>query len=184
VLLPLHVVFMEMIIDPACSISFEREPAEVDVMRRQPRNPHQHLFERHLVVRSGLQGSAALLIVLAVVVGARRAGLDTVDIRTLAFTTLISTNLALILTNRSFTRTFLDAWIAPNPAMLWLIGTALSFLAVVLAVPSLRQLFQLARPHWDDLAVCAVAAVTALTLMDLIKLADLRLRRRPHDRTT
>src|SRR5262249_23588236 len=176
VLLPLHVVFMEMIVDPACSITFEREPAEADVMRRPPRNPRQRLFERHLVVRSLLQGVSALLIVSAVLVGARRMGLDALDVRTLTFTTLITTNLALIFTNRSLTRTFGAAWFAPNPAVWWLIGTALLLLGIILTVPHLRELFQLARPHWDDLVVCAIAAMTAVVWMDVIKLLDARAR--------
>lgn len=146
-------------------------------MQRPPRNPRHRLFERHLVVRSLLQGASALLIVLAVLVGARGLGLDAPDVRTLTFTTLITTNLALIFTNRSLTRTFAAAWLAPNAAMWWLIATAL-FLATILAVPPARELFQLARPHWDDLVVCAVAAVTAVVWMDVIKLLEARTRHR------
>src|SRR5262249_587962 len=134
VLLPLHVVFMEMIVDPACSITFEREPAEANVMRRPPRNPAERLFERHLVARSLLQGGSGVVIVVGVVGGGRGLGLDALDVRTLTFTTLITTNLALIFTNRSLTRTFADAWLAPNAAMWWLIGTVLLLLTTILAV--------------------------------------------------
>jgi Ca2+-transporting ATPase len=176
VLLPLHVVFMEMIVDPACSIAFEQEPAEADVMRRPPRDPKARLFDRRLVVRSLLQGASALAIVLAVLVGAREAGLDAQNVRTVTFTTLITTNLALIFANRSFTSTFLRGWRAPNPALWWLIGLALALLAAVLAVPTLRAVFQLAEPRWSDLVVCVAAALVAILWMEVIKLAEIRTR--------
>jgi magnesium-transporting ATPase (P-type) len=104
---------------------------------------------------------------IAVAKGARWVGLDPIDDRTLTFTTLITTNLALIFANRSLTRAFAAAWFAPNPAMWSLITTALLLLAAVLFVPPIRELFQLARPHWDDLAVCAIAAATAVVLIDV-----------------
>jgi len=170
VLLPLHVVFMEMIVDPVCSIAFEREPPEPDLMRRPPRNPRQRLFEQTVVIRSLLQGFAALLIVLTVLVSARRVGLDPADVRTLTFTTLIATNLALIFTNRSLAQTFLRAWFAPNPVLWWLIAAAVLLLGLVLAVPVVRDLFQLARPHWNDLLACAIAATAAMFVMDGIKI--------------
>jgi Ca2+-transporting ATPase len=48
VLLPVHVVFLELIIDPACSVVFEAESEEADVMSRPPRNPQERLFSRRL----------------------------------------------------------------------------------------------------------------------------------------
>jgi Ca2+-transporting ATPase len=117
------------------------------------------------------------LIVLTVLVAARRGGLDTRDVRTLTFTTLISANLALIFTNRSLTQTFFRAWFAPNPALWWLIAAAVLLLGFVLAVPVVRDLFQLARPHWNDLLTCAIAAIVAMFAMDGIKIITRRMSR-------
>ena len=66
VLLPVHIVFLELIIDPACSVAFEAEAEEADVMERRPRDPKKPLFSRHSIVLSFLQGFIVLVIVLAV----------------------------------------------------------------------------------------------------------------------
>ena len=57
-LLPVHVVFLELIIDPACSIAFEAEPEEANVMNRPPRDPQRPLFDRRTLLLSLLQGRA------------------------------------------------------------------------------------------------------------------------------
>ena len=62
------VIFMELIIDPACSIAFEMEPEERDVMRRPPRDPRRKLFTPRMMVRSLLQGLGALGAALIVFV--------------------------------------------------------------------------------------------------------------------
>ena len=65
-LFPVHVVFIEMIVDSACSIVFEAEPAEADAMTRPPRDPAQSLFGRTMLLRSATQGFGALTAVIAV----------------------------------------------------------------------------------------------------------------------
>jgi Ca2+-transporting ATPase len=169
VLLPLHVVFVEMIIDPASSVAFELEPEEANVMNRPPRSRGERLFAASLITRSLLQGASALVIVAAVLVGARFFGLDERDARTLTFTTMVATNLSLIFTNRSLDRTFLGGFRVPNPAVTWLISAALLMLGAVVSVPALRELFQLAPLHATDLLVCAVAALVAFVWMDVLK---------------
>jgi Ca2+-transporting ATPase len=169
VLLPLHVIFMELIVDPACSIAFEMEPEEAGVMRRRPRPPTARLMDRRFVTRSLLQGTGALVITAAVYIAARWQGLDERDVRTLAFATLIMTNLSLIFANRSLTRSFWSDRQSTNPTFLWLAGTALSILGLILFVPALRDVFALARPHPIDLLVCATAGAVALLWMEMAK---------------
>jgi Ca2+-transporting ATPase len=169
VLMPQHVIFMETIIDPACSVAFEMEPEEGDVMRRRPRDPRMRLFSPRLVLRSLLQGSGMLMIALAVYIGSRQAGLDDRDVRTPTFTTLIISNLMLILTNRSLARSLVFDRRSVNPALGWIVGTAVVALGVVLFVPAARDLFVLGRPRALDLAVCAAAGLMAITWMELLK---------------
>jgi Ca2+-transporting ATPase len=104
-LLPVHIVLLELIIDPACSVVFEAEPAEPDVMLRPPRDPREPLFSRATVELAVFQGVGVLLAVLAVFALARRMGQGEAEIRALTFTALVAANLALILTNRSWERT-------------------------------------------------------------------------------
>ena len=57
-LLPLHVVLLELLIDPTCSIVLERQPAETDIMSRRPRDPHAKLLSGRLLLKSMVQGFA------------------------------------------------------------------------------------------------------------------------------
>jgi Ca2+-transporting ATPase len=178
VLMPVHIVFLELIIDPACSIAFEAEPEEGDVMRRPPRSPHEPLFARRTVLLSLLQGGSVLMLTLWVVVYSLSRGDGDDMVRTLAFTTLIVGNLTLILTNRSWSRTMLQTLRAPNPAMAWIFGAALGVMALVLLAPGPRELFHLEVPSPGDLALCVVAGTAGLLWFELLKWRSIR-RRRP-----
>jgi Ca2+-transporting ATPase len=169
VLMPVHVIFMELIIDPACSIAFEMEPEEHDIMRRPPRNPKQRLFTPGLMFRSLLQGVGALAAAGVVFAGSVKLGLSESDVRMLTFSTLILTNLAMIFTNRSFTRPVWAAWKAPNPALRWLVAGAIGVLATILYVPVVRDLFRMSRPHANDAVVVLVASLAALVWMEAVK---------------
>ena len=107
VLLPVHIVFLELIIDPACSVVFEAEKEEANIMNRPPRNLDEPLFNKRTIIFSLLQGLSVLLFVAAVFVIAMLRGQGEQDARALSFTTLIIANIGLILTNRSWTRTIL-----------------------------------------------------------------------------
>src|SRR5262249_45706879 len=117
VLLPVHIAFLHLIIDPACSIVFEAEPEEANVMSRPPRPPNAPLFSGWILSLGLLQGLSVLLIVLAVFVIALYRGQGELDARALTFTTLIVANLGLIFTNRSWSRTILATLHEPNSAL-------------------------------------------------------------------
>jgi P-type Ca2+ transporter type 2C len=101
VLLPIHVAFLHLIIDPACSIVLEAEPAESNVMQRPPRNPQEPLFGKRMIGLAILQGIGILSIILAIFVVALYRGQGESDARALTFTTLILANLGLILSESS-----------------------------------------------------------------------------------
>jgi len=162
VLLPVHIVFLELIIDPACSIVFEAEKEEANVMNRPPRNLKDPLFNRKTVIFSLLQGLSVLVIVAAVFVIALLRGQGEQDARALCFTTLIIANIGLILTNRSWTRTILSTLRSQNTALWWVLGGAMSFLVMVLYIPFLRVLFRFSTLHLDDLIICLAAGVISI----------------------
>ncbi|MCX6997614.1 MAG: cation-translocating P-type ATPase [Kiritimatiellaeota bacterium] len=170
VLLPVHILFLELIIDPACSTIFEAEAAEADVMRRPPRDPREPLFSRANVLRAVLQGLAVLAVVLAVFGLALQRGQSADEARTLSYTTLIIANLGLILSNRSRTRTILQTLRTPNRALWWVLGGATVFLTLVLSVPFLRGLFKFAALHPLDIAICLAAGLFSILLAELLKL--------------
>lgn len=170
VMLPLHVVFLELVIDPACSVAFEAEPEESDVMQRPPRNPKQPLFDRRTLLLSLLQGVSVLLVVLGVFAAAMYGGETETNVRALTFTTLIIANLALILTNRSWTRTILDTWRSPNPAVWWVVLGAAAVLGVILYVPSIQELFRFSRLHASDVALCLTAGMLSILWFEALKI--------------
>ena len=169
VLMPVHIVFLELIIDPACSTAFESEQEEPNVMRRHPRNPREPIFGLRTIVTALLQGASALLIVAAVFFFALRQGQTESHARALAFTTLIIANLALIWTNRSWTATIFQGLRLRNVALWWVTGGALTLLALVLAVPFLRELFRLSPLGSADLLLCVVAGLASILWFEAMK---------------
>jgi len=170
VLLPVHIAFLHLIIDPACSIVLEAEPAEPNVMKRPPRNPKEPLFGRKTIRLALLQGLGSLAIVLVIFGIAVYRKQGELDARTLTFTTLILANLGLILSERSSSRLSLKVLKSPNAALWWVIGGGLVFLVLVLYVPFLRNLFSFSFLHPIDLAICFAGGVISLLWFESLKL--------------
>jgi len=176
ILMAVHVVFLELIIDPACSVIFEAEREEPDVMDRPPRDPQEGLFTMRYLGLSLIQGFGVLAVVLAVLVVSRWAGHAEADCRALTFVTLVASNLCLILTNRSWSRTILTMFKEPNAALWWVAGGAVVFISMVLFVPFLRELFHFSRLHAGDLMLCLGAGVASIGWFEVLKIATARRR--------
>jgi P-type Ca2+ transporter type 2C len=174
ILFPVHIVFLELIIDPACSVVFEAEPAERDIMRRSPRSPTERLFSRRSLVTSTIQGLVAFGVMMAVYAAAVGLGQSIAEARTLSFITLIIANLCLILTNRSRTRSVFSTLSVPNPALTWVVVGALVFLGLVVFVPGLRNLFHFAPMHLLDFLIAVVAGIVSIAWFEVVKLVSVR----------
>jgi Ca2+-transporting ATPase len=171
ILLPFHVAFLHLVIDPACSIVLEAEREESTVMQRPPRAANERLFGRRTFVISILQGLSVLAVVLAVFAIAHYSGRGEPEARTLTFTTLVMSNLALIFTNRSWARTILARpHSSPNPSLWWVIAGTIGFLGAVIVVPFLRELFRFSVLHPVDLAVCGGAAAFSVLWFEALKM--------------
>ena len=169
ILTPAHIVFLELIINPTCSIVFEAEHEEADVMREPPRPPGAPLFSRHMLALSLLQGAGVLLVALALFGLALYRGLDENQARALTFTTLVVSNLALIFTNRSWVRSGFAMLRAPNPALWWVTSGTLVVLALTLSVPVLRDLFRFAALSVADFAFSITAGAAGVLWFELFK---------------
>jgi P-type Ca2+ transporter type 2C len=177
VLLPIHVAFLHLIIDPACSLAkplpwrivLEAEPAEANVMKRPPRNPKEPLFGKKTLGLAMLQGGGILVVILTVFAIATYRKQGELDIRALTFTTLIFANLGLILSEGSTSRLSLRILKSPNPALWWVIGGGVFFMAIVLYVPFLRDLFSFSFLHPIDLAICFGGGLISLLWFELLK---------------
>ncbi len=172
-LFPVHIVFLELIIDPACSIVFEAETAEKDIMNRPPRALGDPLFGRKAVLMSLMQG---LIILTCVILIYRWSLADHTEeaARALAFTALVIANLGLILTNRSHTQSLVRILRTPSPTTWWVIGGTILFLVLNLNVPTLQRLFHFGSLHRFDVAICLAAAAISILLMEMLKLRRIR----------
>jgi Ca2+-transporting ATPase len=142
VLYPVHVVFLEFVIDPACSLVFEAESGEREAMLRPPRNPNEPLFSGSMLVASLGLGAAALLAVVLSYAWALRAGMAQDEMRALAFAAIVFGNLGLIFANRSRFESILATLARPNPALWWVTLAALAALALAVYLPPLAGVFR------------------------------------------
>lgn len=172
VLFPVHIAFLELIIDPACSIVFEAEREEANLMNRPPRNSEEPFLGRSTIILSLLQGVSVLLTVLAVFSLAMYRGHGEQEARAFAFTTLIIANLGLIFTNRSWSRAIPATLRSPNAALWWVVGGALVFLVGILYVPFLRDLFRFGPLGPVDLVICLVAGSASILWFEGFKILN------------
>lgn len=169
VLYPVHIVFLELIIDPACSVVFEAEKEEKDIMNRKPRKPNEPLFGKRSLTISVLQGLISLLTVYLVYQLAIYFKQTPAEARTLTFITLIISNLSLILTNRSWYRTIFSMMKVRNNALIGVLLGATGFLLLVIYVPFLRDLFHFAFMHPRDIAIAFAAGLFSIFWFEIAK---------------
>ncbi|TWI12477.1 Ca2+-transporting ATPase [Lysobacter ruishenii] len=168
VLLPLHVVFLELIIDPACSIVLEREPPAEDIMRRPPRPPGQRLFNRAAIFSALGRGVVMFAMVAATFLFATRSGVTHAQASALAFTAVVVGNLALILLHRSG-GTLWRALCTPNLPFWAVVIATTGVLALAVLHPTVAGLFRFAPPPADLLAMAVALPVAAVVAMDMAR---------------
>ena len=168
-LTPIHIAFLEMIIDPACSMVFEAEGEEANIMRRPPRDPKSPLLLRRRILWALLQGFIALAILAGVLISASRMGMAEADLRALVFTSLVLINMGLILVNRSFESSLVRALLRPNRALWMLLGGVSVLLGIAVSWQPAQSLFHFGKLHWNDLAVCATVGAVCLVGLEFLK---------------
>jgi Ca2+-transporting ATPase len=159
---PIHVAFIEMIIDPACSIVFEAEPEEANIMRRPPRPAGEPLVSTNMLLRAALQGVLALAVVSFALWLGHVRHMPESEARALAFVSLVLTDFALILGNRSLSVSLWTVIRTPNVSLFVLFGGIGALLTTTLAWPPAQTLFKFGPLHLDDLAMCAAMGLVAL----------------------
>jgi Ca2+-transporting ATPase len=170
-LMPVHILFLQLIIDPACSVVFEAEPLEAKAMTERPRKPGMRLFDAAVLARGFWQGIGLLGILLAVYILTHRvSGSDNVA-RAMVFMVLVLSNLALIQVNRSWAPTTLRGPRVANQSFAWISLFTLILLAGVLSVPVINQLFAFEVPSLQLLLGGLVATLVGLVWFEGVKWA-------------
>ncbi len=166
---PMHIAFLEMVIDPVCSLVFEAETEEDDAMRRPPRPPDQPLFSGALIAWSLVQGACALAVVAGIFIVASRRAMAEPEVRALTFVSLTLTIVSLIFVNRSFSSSLVTALRRPNRALAWVLPAVVGMLGVTLLWPPAMDLFRFGLLHWNDLGLTLGAGVFVLVVLELMK---------------
>ncbi len=168
-LMPLHIVFLELIIDPVCSVAFESEQEEKSIMSRPPRNQKESFFGLKNILNSMFSGLLLFLVVLVVYFFCIWKNYPTGQTRAISFSTLVLGNIFLILTKLSNTRVFLAVFTEKNYSALFMLLLALLMLGVVLFVPALRLLFDFEFCNIQKLSIAFLSAIFVLVLLEFIK---------------
>jgi Ca2+-transporting ATPase len=151
-------------------VVFEAEPDDDDVMNRPPRNPKLPMFGSRLIGLGVLQGASSLLVVLAIYLSAIWGWLHADDAIALSFTTLVVSNVSLILVNRSWTKSIVRTLRVPNAALWWVVGGAMLFLGLALYVPFLQRIFHFSTLHPNDLGLCLVGGLVSIVWFEMLKI--------------
>ena len=170
VLMPVHIAFMELIIDPSCSVVFEMEEEEPRIMDRKPRDPRKPLFGGDLIRLGVAQGISVLVSTLgsflvAMLMLERSEG----QVRAITFAALVLSNLGLISSNRSWTQSMMAVMKRRNAAFGWVLLGSLVFLAVALYVPAARNLFSFSSIGAIDLFIAFAASLIGTAWFEVYK---------------
>jgi P-type Ca2+ transporter type 2C len=166
---PIHIAFLGMVIDPACSVVFEAEVEEEDVMKRPARNPATPLLVGKRIGWAIAQGLVAFSLLSVLLIGGAYLEMPEKDLRALVFAALVLFNMGFILINRSFNASLVRAFLRPNRS-LWILLSAVSItLVIALSWPPAQQLFSFGGFHLNEFLVCSALSIVGLLLLEGIK---------------
>lgn len=166
---PIHIAFLEMVIDPVCSVVFEAEDEEADLMRRPPRKADAQILSPAAALWSLLQGSLVLGMLAGLYVTALHRNLPADEARTLVFVALVMANMALVVVNRSFGFALAGRHRGSNRALLAVFGVAAAILTIATQWGPARDLFQFGDFHLHDLAIAAGGCLGLVAVLELLK---------------
>jgi len=168
-LLPAHIAFLELVIDPACSTVFEAQLEDRDIMNRPPRKLTERLFDASTLGVSIIQGVSILIVVLGWYIYLLRGGRSDLEARSLAFAALVFGNLFLIITNLSWKKPIWDTIRRPNAALWWVIVGTVGAVVGVISIPLLRDIFHFGLLSLGDYGWAVAVGVISLIWFEGIK---------------
>jgi Ca2+-transporting ATPase len=166
---PVHIIFLELIMGPTCSVFFEREPVEDQIMLQPPRKRSINLFGRDELLISIVQGLVIAIAVLLLYYFSMYLGDSISKTRTMVFTTLIISNILLTFTNRSFSENFIRTIRYKNNLAPWILLISLAFLAALHFVPAIREIFGLEMIPFTRFLLCAGVAFISVAWFEVYK---------------
>jgi len=178
VLLPVHIMMLELIIDPACSVIFEAEEEKHDIMLKPPRDPKERILNKKTVLISIFQGAVILLIVSMLFFLSYRVSNNELEARALTVNALVLFSILLIILNKAGSSMLLVSLRQKNTRLWPIAGGSLFFLIVIQLVPYLREMFKFGQLHYHDFVYLIGSLVLVTAVIELVKLAYLMMKKR------
>ncbi len=166
---PIHIALIQMIIDPVCALVFEAEREEENIMNRKPRDPAQRLFSLPMVSWSVFQGGVAFGMLATVFLTVTHFEMSAEDARELTFLSLVVSIVALILVNRSFGTSLIEAFTRKNLTLRYVLGAVAAVLTLTLIIPAFRDILKFGTPDWKHVAASLALGGLLLVLLELLK---------------
>ena len=167
---PIHIVFLQMIIDPTCAIIFEMEAPESNVMLKPPRSIHQKFFSLQNISIALLQGAGLTLIVVGLYFWLLHMDYSHAMATTLSFGSLVFGNVSLIVVSRSKNDHLFKILQKTNPSQKWIIGIVIIAFGFLITVPFLRDRFQFTEPSLEGVLLILASGLIGIIWYELVKL--------------
>ncbi len=167
---PVHVIFLELIMGPTCSIIYENEPMEPGTMQRPPGKMGTAFLSLKQLSLSIIQGLMITGGCLGIGYYYLQQGADETTIRSVIFITLLFCNIFLTLVNRSFYYSVFKTLTYKNNLVFLIIGITLVFILSILYVPFVRNLFQLSMLPFATIATCKIVALVSVLWIEIWKI--------------
>ena len=166
---PIHIALLEMVIDPVCALVFEAERREADIMKRRPRPPLEPLFSWRMIAWSVFQGGIAFTLLATTFLVSTYQEMPAPEVRALTFFGLIASILALILVNRSFSTSLLQALGRGNAALRYVFAAVIAISALIMLVPQIQSLLRFGQLRVTDLGIALTLGVTVFVILEVLK---------------
>ena len=166
---PVHVIFLEVIMGPTCSIVYENEPIEKNTMLQPPRPFTTTFLSFREMLLSIIQGIMITVGILGIYQYSVQHGYDESTTRAMVFSTLIFANVFLTFVNRSFYYSFLTTLKYRNNLLLTVIFITLLLLAIILFLHPVAVFFHVTALNFNQLIVCTAAAAVAVFWVEIFK---------------
>ena len=167
---PIHIVFLQMIIDPACAIIFEMEAPESDVMLKPPRSINQKLFSMQNISMALLQGAGLTFIVVGLYFWLLNMDYSHAMATTLSFGSLVLGNISLIVVSRSKNDHLFKILQKTNPSQKWILSIGVVSFGFLVTIPFLRDRFQFTEPTLGGVLIIIASGLAGITWYELVKL--------------
>ncbi|MDD2822904.1 MAG: cation-translocating P-type ATPase [Candidatus Daviesbacteria bacterium] len=170
ILFPLHIVFLELFIDPSSAIAFETTEADKDTMLKHPRRLNLPFLDNKTLYYSIIQGGIILSICLGVIFFTRYLGFTDSATRTITFVCLILSNIGAMFANINGPKNILHSFISATKSIkLITLGTITLLLATIL-IPGLRNLFLFSELNTNGILIAIISSLISITLIEIFEL--------------